>query len=324
MRIPVEVLIQEYQRNLFVAAFNICGNSEDAQDVVQDTFIQYHTSTKQFNGKQHIKAWLLRVAINRAKDKQRSFWHRKITTLEDYNETVVFDNDSEGELLEAVMSLPDDNMSNWSDITEVTAQEYATEKQLQIVNISGTITNDDELGIDSQSMDFYASDDDVMYIYVRCNKESSVKNFNVSWLATANIYSENIQFDDVVRSTITFTLEDISTLTQIEYLPNSSNPDMQCEIIKAEIVQTEIGTYVDIYYTDTQQISNDGLTFRLIDSNGEAYQSVGGSGIIYQEDGLCMERIIMNKTNLDDTIIVEAFNCYDKAIYGRTEMSIEQ
>jgi RNA polymerase sigma-70 factor (ECF subfamily) len=102
MRIPVETLIQEYQRNLFVAAFNVCGNSEDAQDVVQDTFIQYHTSTKQFNDKQHIKAWLLRVAINRAKDKQRSFWHRKITTLEDYNETVVFDNDGEGELLEAV------------------------------------------------------------------------------------------------------------------------------------------------------------------------------------------------------------------------------
>jgi hypothetical protein len=206
----------------------------------------------------------------------------------------------------------------------VTAQEYATEKQLQIVNISGTITNDDELGIDSQSMDFYALDDDVMYIYVRCNKGSSVKNFNVSWLTTANIYSENIQFDDVVRSTITFTLEDISTLTQTEYLPNSTNPDMQCEIIKAEILQTEIGTYVDIYYTNTQQISNDGLTFRLINPNGEAYQSVGGSGIIYQDDGTCMERIIMNKTNLDDTIIVEAFNCYDKTVYGSIEMSIEQ
>jgi hypothetical protein len=140
-------------------------------------------------------------------------------------------------------------------------------------------------------------------------------------LTTANIYSENIQFDDVVRSTITFTLEDISTLTQIEYLPNSSNPDMKCEIRKAEILQTEIGTYVDIYYTDTQQITNDGLTFRLINSNGEAYQSVGGSGIIYQEDGSCMERIIMNKANLDDTIIVEAFNCYDKTVYGRIEMS---
>jgi hypothetical protein len=169
-------------------------------------------------------------------------------------------------------------------------------------------------------MDFYASDDDVMYVYVRCNKESSVKNFDVSWLTTANIYSENIQFDDVVRNTITFTLEDISTMTQIEYLPNNSNPDIKCEINKAEIIQTELGTYVDIYYMDTQQISSDGLAFRLVNPNGEAYQSIGGSGITYQEDGTCMERLIMNKTDLDDKIIVEVYNCYDKTVYGRMEM----
>ena len=39
MRIPVEWLINTYQTNLFVAAFNICKNAEDAKDVVQDTFI---------------------------------------------------------------------------------------------------------------------------------------------------------------------------------------------------------------------------------------------------------------------------------------------
>jgi RNA polymerase sigma-70 factor (ECF subfamily) len=90
-----------------VAAFNVCGNTEDAQDVVQDTFLQYHTSAKQFNDEQHIKAWLLRVAINKAKDKQRSFWHRRVTTLEDYRETLTFDNEKEGDLLEAVMALPE-------------------------------------------------------------------------------------------------------------------------------------------------------------------------------------------------------------------------
>jgi RNA polymerase sigma-70 factor (ECF subfamily) len=90
-----------------VAAFNVCGNTEDAQDVVQDTFLQYHTSAKQFNDEQHIKAWLLRVAINKAKDKQRSFWHRRVTTLEDYRETLTFDNEKDGDLLEAVMALPE-------------------------------------------------------------------------------------------------------------------------------------------------------------------------------------------------------------------------
>lgn len=48
MRKSLEWLVNEYQMNLFVTAFNICKNVEDAKDVVQDTFIAYHTSNQQF------------------------------------------------------------------------------------------------------------------------------------------------------------------------------------------------------------------------------------------------------------------------------------
>lgn len=44
MRQSLQELIERYQNNLYAAAFNICKNAEDAEDVVQDTFIQYHTS----------------------------------------------------------------------------------------------------------------------------------------------------------------------------------------------------------------------------------------------------------------------------------------
>ena len=76
MREPIEVLINEYQRNLFAAAFSICKNAEDANDVVQETFIQYYTSKKEFEDEQHLKAWLIRVAVNKSKDITRSFWRR--------------------------------------------------------------------------------------------------------------------------------------------------------------------------------------------------------------------------------------------------------
>ena len=76
MREPIEVLINEYQRNLFAAAFSICKNAEDANDVVQETFIQYYTSKKEFEDEQHLKAWLIRVAVNNSKDITRSFWRR--------------------------------------------------------------------------------------------------------------------------------------------------------------------------------------------------------------------------------------------------------
>ncbi len=56
MRKSLEWLINEYQTNLFVTAFNVCKNVEDAKDVVQDTFIAYHTSNQQFNDEQHIRA----------------------------------------------------------------------------------------------------------------------------------------------------------------------------------------------------------------------------------------------------------------------------
>ena len=74
MRQPVQQLIQLYQNNLFTAAFNICQNQMDAEDAVQETFVQYYTSRKEFENEQHIRAWLLRVVINKAKNINRTFW----------------------------------------------------------------------------------------------------------------------------------------------------------------------------------------------------------------------------------------------------------
>lgn len=106
MRKSLEWLINEYQTNMFVTAFNICKNVEDAKDVVQDTFIAYHTSNQQFNDEQHIRAWLFRVTVNKAKDAIKSFWHRNKMPLEDYLETLPFESKEDSDLFEAVLNLP--------------------------------------------------------------------------------------------------------------------------------------------------------------------------------------------------------------------------
>ena len=46
MRLPMQKLFEKYQGNLYAAAFNVCKNAEDAEDVVQDTFIQYYLIKK--------------------------------------------------------------------------------------------------------------------------------------------------------------------------------------------------------------------------------------------------------------------------------------
>ena len=106
MRLPVEMLVERYHQNLFAVAFNVCKNREDAEEVVQDAFIQYHLKRLDFQSEEHIRAWLIRVTINKAKNAARTFWWRHRTSLEETMAALTFD-DQESELLfEAVIALP--------------------------------------------------------------------------------------------------------------------------------------------------------------------------------------------------------------------------
>ena len=106
MRQSVQELIERYQNNLYAIAFNICKNPFDAQDVVQDTFIQYFTSKKEFEDEQHLRAWLIRVAINKAKNLTLTFWRQHKVSLEDYMENLTFEAPESENLFEEVMKLP--------------------------------------------------------------------------------------------------------------------------------------------------------------------------------------------------------------------------
>ena len=107
MRQSVQELMTIYQGSLFAAAFNICKNAQDAEDVVQDTFVRYYTIKKEFDSEQHIRAWLIRVAINRAKNVSHTFWRQNRVSLEEYMETLPFATPEASDLFEAVMKLPE-------------------------------------------------------------------------------------------------------------------------------------------------------------------------------------------------------------------------
>lgn len=107
MRVKTETLIRKYKDNLFAVAFNVCKSPEDAEDIVQDTFVAYHTSRKDFENEEHVKAWLIRVAINRAINVNRSFWRKKSVPLDDYVETLVFETPEAKTLFTEVMRLPE-------------------------------------------------------------------------------------------------------------------------------------------------------------------------------------------------------------------------
>lgn len=107
MKQTVQELMEHYRDNLFAVAFNVCKNAADADDVVQETFLKYYLMKKEFDDEQHIRAWLIRVAINKAKNINRSFWQQHKLPLEDYMESLAFETAEDETLFETVMGLPE-------------------------------------------------------------------------------------------------------------------------------------------------------------------------------------------------------------------------
>lgn len=62
---------------------------------------------KEFESEQHIRAWLIRVAINKAKNKNHTFFRRNSLPLENYIDTLTFESEESSELFETVMKLPE-------------------------------------------------------------------------------------------------------------------------------------------------------------------------------------------------------------------------
>jgi RNA polymerase sigma-70 factor (ECF subfamily) len=55
-----------YSRQLYSTIFRITRNREDAEDVLQDTFLRAYLSLRNFQGRSSVYSWLTRIAINSA------------------------------------------------------------------------------------------------------------------------------------------------------------------------------------------------------------------------------------------------------------------
>lgn len=69
--------------SVYRVALSQTRSPQDAQDVAQDVFLRLLESDVTFAGDEHLKAWLLRVTINRCKELHRSWWKRRVETFGD-------------------------------------------------------------------------------------------------------------------------------------------------------------------------------------------------------------------------------------------------
>ncbi|MCL2861690.1 MAG: RNA polymerase sigma factor [Firmicutes bacterium] len=62
-------------------AVSVCGNLSDAEDVFSDVFFTLWRINKSFSSAEHLKAYLIRIAINKAKNIKKSAYNRHRATL---------------------------------------------------------------------------------------------------------------------------------------------------------------------------------------------------------------------------------------------------
>ena len=79
-------LLGAYGNSMLRLAYSYLHNTDDAEDVVQDTLMQYLKTTPDFDNPAHEKAWCLQVAGNIAKNKIK---YNKVRDADELNEELV-------------------------------------------------------------------------------------------------------------------------------------------------------------------------------------------------------------------------------------------
>ena len=75
-----KVLVDRHSRSLYRLAYRMTGKTEDAEDVVQETFIRAFRQLSRFEARSNVSTWLYRIAFNCAVDFLRSRPRRESAT----------------------------------------------------------------------------------------------------------------------------------------------------------------------------------------------------------------------------------------------------
>jgi RNA polymerase sigma-70 factor, ECF subfamily len=78
-------LIRPYQRTVYAMVFSLLSNKEDAEDVAQDAFVKALGSLNQFRRESAFGTWLIKIAINEARRRNRKQWRVRMFSLDHHN-----------------------------------------------------------------------------------------------------------------------------------------------------------------------------------------------------------------------------------------------
>ncbi len=105
-----EVLVKRYQDRLYTAMISVVGNADEAEDVVQESFIQAYLKLDTFQQNSRFFTWLYRIAFNFALARRRR--NRGHVSLDETRENTGAEPTSRGDS-------PDANLKRCEDVTQV-------------------------------------------------------------------------------------------------------------------------------------------------------------------------------------------------------------
>jgi len=80
-------LLRRYERKIFRLAMHITQNREDAEDVLQESFLKAYEHLDQFQGQSKFYTWIVRIAVNQALMKLRKRKSDRSVSLDDTVDT---------------------------------------------------------------------------------------------------------------------------------------------------------------------------------------------------------------------------------------------
>ncbi len=92
-----------YGDTIYRVACHALRDRQEAEDVTQTVLLRLYQQKEDFDGEEHLKRWLLRVAVNESRKILRSPWRKRRVSLEEWDAAEEPTEDSG--VLDAVMAL---------------------------------------------------------------------------------------------------------------------------------------------------------------------------------------------------------------------------
>ncbi len=96
-------MTEKYFDTVYRLALTQTQDKNRADDVLQEVFLRFLKSDKEFENEDHVKAWLIRVTINCSKNVFSDLWFKRTVPL---SEDITFDMPEKTDIYFAVAKLP--------------------------------------------------------------------------------------------------------------------------------------------------------------------------------------------------------------------------